>query len=1007
MGTTAPRPPPAADPRVRSGDGRRIRPPLLLLVLAAAGAAPAYPPPVPAGLVLTVRETEGIARTDEVVRSGIPIPRGLNLTAVSGLTLVDGGGTPVPAEFEVLARWDAGLGTSAPIQWLLVTFPASVGASAAATYRVVTDGSAGPNPLPPGPLTLTQVGSQWTVATGAATFRLGGNANLLFDEVRLPSGTLLSSGGALAGRVAATDVTHAAVRAVKVEHAGPLVAILVVEGAYDLPPVAGGGLGSRRRYVFRWRSPTAVVRHSVAWEGDRCGLGNLECGGAPNGLEVERLRDRLGLALAPPLSVTAAGSAGAAPVSGTAPSGAPAWVRTALRATRTSPLSFDVVVPGTGGAAGTKADAGLLCVGNGTGAVAIALDHMHRYEPQALRLLSDGTLAIDVADDRAWLGARQGLFATFAVAALPAAPPAADLARLVRAPMAHPLRAWPEPAWWAASDAVLELPVGPIASPYAAYDGVLADAMTRTLQKEDELGLPGLQTFGLFPRQWGDPVNTDEVDCGADPTPGETWDDLYWCATWTDYHNAASTAPIRAMRTGEVALLDEVALPAALRMLHTQVMQCAPADPFFYCGQAPSGYGGYRLDNNSSHAYFDNLVLHYWLTGDRTVLDTLSRGASTMRDYLCTRRPAAPCLPTDPPVDVWAQLTGRVAAQWSSVFRFLGLALDASYLDDYRANLGRAVTQAYVEASQGGVAYGFWLPGGSLVTGPGTYASDQLWMASLYDMNVLDRLRRDTNDAPIGSPAIAPSRVTQAWARTLQRWGATVAPGGDGTAAGAWPNGLLFTWAGGRLGGTLTNVAPDLGGSDPFLYDVGKSLLSAVVVRSAFETGDPALGALGRDLTQFGVNAAAGNPLPLGKMMAEYTIRLHPAVARVGETSGAVATRLHTATPCRALDTRAGAGALAAGTLRTFGVSGVCSVPASARSVAANLTVVTPSADGDLRVFPAGSGVPLASAINFRAGQVRANNAILALGAAGAVSVQTDMPSGAVHLVLDVVGWFE
>ncbi len=119
---------------------------------------------------------------------------------------------------------------------------------------------------------------------------------------------------------------------------------------------------------------------------------------------------------------------------------------------------------------------------------------------------------------------------------------------------------------------------------------------------------------------------------------------------------------------------------------------------------------------------------------------------------------------------------------------------------------------------------------------------------------------------------------------------------------------------------------------------------------------------------------------------------------------------LHVASPCRVLDTRNGSPAptpLLAGSVRTFAVSGLCTIPSSARAVAANVTIVQPSQAGDLRIFPAGSPAPFASTVNFQPGQVRANSAILGLGSEGQVSVQTDMGGGSVHLVLDVVGWFE
>ena len=119
----------------------------------------------------------------------------------------------------------------------------------------------------------------------------------------------------------------------------------------------------------------------------------------------------------------------------------------------------------------------------------------------------------------------------------------------------------------------------------------------------------------------------------------------------------------------------------------------------------------------------------------------------------------------------------------------------------------------------------------------------------------------------------------------------------------------------------------------------------------------------------------------------------------------------HTLTPCRIVDTRNapgpyGAPALPAGGFRSFALANRCGVPMTAKSVAANLTVTQPTAGGHLTVFPSGSVPPLASAINFSAGQTRANNAVLRLGNGGAVSVQSGS-SGTVHLILDVTGWFE
>ena len=121
---------------------------------------------------------------------------------------------------------------------------------------------------------------------------------------------------------------------------------------------------------------------------------------------------------------------------------------------------------------------------------------------------------------------------------------------------------------------------------------------------------------------------------------------------------------------------------------------------------------------------------------------------------------------------------------------------------------------------------------------------------------------------------------------------------------------------------------------------------------------------------------------------------------------------LFTVAPCRVLDTRKAAGpyggpALGAGQSRAFTLAGRCGIPASARAVTANLTVTQPSAQGNLRLYPSDQTVPSTSTLNYGAGQTRANNAVVPLSPAGALSVRCTQASGAAHVVLDVTGYFE
>jgi hypothetical protein len=124
-----------------------------------------------------------------------------------------------------------------------------------------------------------------------------------------------------------------------------------------------------------------------------------------------------------------------------------------------------------------------------------------------------------------------------------------------------------------------------------------------------------------------------------------------------------------------------------------------------------------------------------------------------------------------------------------------------------------------------------------------------------------------------------------------------------------------------------------------------------------------------------------------------------------------VASRLNTVPPCRIVDTRNDPGvyggpAIPGNGARTFVLTGQCGIPVTAKSVAVNLTVVQASSGGYLTAFPAGQGLPLASTLNFAAGQTRANNAVLSLSAGGAVSVFNGA-AGPANFLLDVTGWFE
>lgn len=131
-------------------------------------------------------------------------------------------------------------------------------------------------------------------------------------------------------------------------------------------------------------------------------------------------------------------------------------------------------------------------------------------------------------------------------------------------------------------------------------------------------------------------------------------------------------------------------------------------------------------------------------------------------------------------------------------------------------------------------------------------------------------------------------------------------------------------------------------------------------------------------------------------------------------------------TPCRIIDTRfatspAGAPPLAAGGVRYF-LAGVgsgftnyaaqggditnCNLPDFSRAaVAINLTVVTPASAGYITAYPAGAVQPLAATLNFNAGDVRGNMAIVKVAQTTPVGLAI-FSSSQTHLVGDIVGYY-
>jgi hypothetical protein len=124
------------------------------------------------------------------------------------------------------------------------------------------------------------------------------------------------------------------------------------------------------------------------------------------------------------------------------------------------------------------------------------------------------------------------------------------------------------------------------------------------------------------------------------------------------------------------------------------------------------------------------------------------------------------------------------------------------------------------------------------------------------------------------------------------------------------------------------------------------------------------------------------------------------------------ATDFYTVTPCRLVDTRTTT-PLGSGANRVFtvaGAAGSCGIPATAKAIAANVTVINQTAGGNVRIYPGGLKLPATSTINFQATGTRANNAIVTLAPDGSGTIQGYAfvsGGGTTHLLVDVSGYYQ
>lgn len=151
--------------------------------------------------------------------------------------------------------------------------------------------------------------------------------------------------------------------------------------------------------------------------------------------------------------------------------------------------------------------------------------------------------------------------------------------------------------------------------------------------------------------------------------------------------------------------------------------------------------------------------------------------------------------------------------------------------------------------------------------------------------------------------------------------------------------------------------------------------------------------------------------------MPFYRVRAVTSGGSTGAFSDAVSpvppagSAFFTLTPCRVLDTRdqgapLGGPAIPASTRLTYTLTSICGIPAGAKAVSGNVTVLSHLVGGLVRFLPGDTAATSASTLSFSPGQVRANNAILALSETGTLAAE-NASTRPLDIIVDVNGYFQ
>jgi len=320
-------------------------------------------------VTITAKESDGIARSGEYIKRGIPLPIDSGCTSISNMKITtdSGGNSPIDAQFHIISRWDTngnGADSSDPVRVVLVIFKAAVSSNATSTYFLHTTGGSG---NAAGSNIATDNTGDVSLDTGTMAVRLKKTAGFnFFDRVTVDGVDLVSSPASdgIIARYSGVDYTSYnsnATPTVTIHYNGPLMACVSVAGdlqssnhALLVPP---NGVNGVKYKAFFWvYKGERVVRPTVTIKNENTGYAGGSDYAHIATLPLDNLYIRTSLGgLGTPTAVRfGAGEASGAAYSKTSPSGVyvvdqdhPDWANDHTTQDDFSAMSYKVGVSGS------------------------------------------------------------------------------------------------------------------------------------------------------------------------------------------------------------------------------------------------------------------------------------------------------------------------------------------------------------------------------------------------------------------------------------------------------------------------------------------------------------------------------------------------------------------------------------------------------------------------------------------------------------------------------------